>query len=93
MPNARRAADEPAKEELGGVSDEEDAAIELFLTYDDVVGRLVHGRRRTHPSWLMWFDGRSETSFVERVISIYNERGYVPSETQFYEAQERMRMS
>lgn len=62
----------------------------LDYDYEQVVGSIVSGRRSTHPLWMQWFYAK-EGPFLQRVIDVFNERGYVPSPTQFYDALEHVK--
>jgi hypothetical protein len=61
----------------------------LEKSYLEVVDDIVLGARRTHPDWLAWFEATSaQAHFETRIKSVFEERGHIPSPTQFFRAKD-----
>ena len=61
----------------------------LEKSYLEVIDDIVLGARRTHPDWLAWFeDTAAQGKFENRIRQVFDERGHIPSPTQFFRAKD-----
>lgn len=61
----------------------------LDKSYVELIDGIVLGATRTHPDWIQWFqDTPAQAHFETRVRQVFEERGHIPSPTQFFRAKD-----